>query len=224
MRSKRNLLEELGVACQPKDFCGMGFRYMEYFNLALLAKQRWQLIKNPSSLACQVIKCRYFPHTSLMKAKRDQNLHIYEVVYYGAVVSWCEVVFGGLVMANLLGYLYIICFLHLHLFFFLFLPHSLPADSLVFDLLTPCVVGICKKYKWVSMQIRPLLYYYCQWVVRVMIIYISFTKWSNNFFPNLLYLKHKNHLHYQKKERKNTKIMSINKCLWYENSPFSAIY
>lgn len=47
----------------------MGFRNMEAFNLALLARQGWQLITDPNYLLSRTLKAQYFPRTSFLKAK-----------------------------------------------------------------------------------------------------------------------------------------------------------
>ncbi|KAG7599040.1 Reverse transcriptase domain [Arabidopsis suecica] len=46
--------------CTPYSEGGLGFRTLEEFNLALLAKQLWRLIKFPNSLLSRVLRGRYY--------------------------------------------------------------------------------------------------------------------------------------------------------------------
>lgn len=48
----------------------MGFRNLKNFNLALLAKQNWRLIHDPTSVWAWVLKDQYFPHVSFLEAKK----------------------------------------------------------------------------------------------------------------------------------------------------------
>ena len=51
----------------------MGFRDLNAFNLAMLAKQAWRLIQNTHSLFHRVYKARYFPRSSFLKAELGPN-------------------------------------------------------------------------------------------------------------------------------------------------------
>ena len=54
--------------CQAKEAKGMGFKEIEKFNEALLAKQVWRMLKNPESLCHRVFKVRFFPDCSILEA------------------------------------------------------------------------------------------------------------------------------------------------------------
>ena len=71
-RRKRNWVawEEL---CLEKDQGGMGFRLLKDFNLAMLAKQGWNILKKPTSLIARLLKYRYYRNGELLKAKLGHN-------------------------------------------------------------------------------------------------------------------------------------------------------
>lgn len=47
---------------EPKAQGGLGFKDLEGFNLALLAKQGQRLLDNADSILAKVLKNRYYPH------------------------------------------------------------------------------------------------------------------------------------------------------------------
>jgi hypothetical protein len=55
--------------CIPKLKGGMGFRDLQNFNLALLAKQVWRLLCDPDSLCAKVLRAKYFPDGNILHAK-----------------------------------------------------------------------------------------------------------------------------------------------------------
>jgi hypothetical protein len=46
---------------KPKNEGGIGFRDLQLFNKALLARQGWRLLHQPSSLLCRVLRLNTFP-------------------------------------------------------------------------------------------------------------------------------------------------------------------
>ena len=59
--------------CKSKDRGGMGFRDLQAFNLAMLAKQGWRLLTNPDSLVARIYKAHYYPHGDVLRAKLGSN-------------------------------------------------------------------------------------------------------------------------------------------------------
>lgn len=59
--------------CKSKLNGGMGFRCLQQFNSALLAKQCWRLVQRPQSLVARVFKARYFPQSSFLNALVGSN-------------------------------------------------------------------------------------------------------------------------------------------------------
>ena len=62
--------------CEAKEVSGMGFKEIEKFNEALLAKQVWRMMHNPDSLCFRVFKARFFLNCSILDAK-DPNSSSY---------------------------------------------------------------------------------------------------------------------------------------------------
>ena len=59
--------------CKPKSLGGLGFRNLQAFNLALLAKQAWKILTNPSSLVAHILKAKYFPYCDVLNASLCSN-------------------------------------------------------------------------------------------------------------------------------------------------------
>ena len=54
--------------CTLKCFGGMGFKDLKVFNDALLGRQAWRLLREPSSLLARVMKAKYYPHCDFLEA------------------------------------------------------------------------------------------------------------------------------------------------------------
>ncbi|KAA3474616.1 reverse transcriptase [Gossypium australe] len=52
-----------------KEKGGMGFRDLNFFNIALLAKQGWRLLHNPNSLLARTLKAKYYKKSNFLKSK-----------------------------------------------------------------------------------------------------------------------------------------------------------
>jgi hypothetical protein len=62
-----------GKIVQPKYMGGLGFRDIEMFILALLARQAWRLLIRPQSICSQILKAVYFPSSELLNASIGNN-------------------------------------------------------------------------------------------------------------------------------------------------------
>ena len=59
--------------CSPKAEGGLGFKKLKEFNLALLAKQGWQLQHRHDTLVYRVLKAKYFSHCEFSQASLGNN-------------------------------------------------------------------------------------------------------------------------------------------------------
>jgi hypothetical protein len=51
---------------KPKGKGGLGFRDMNLFNQALLARMAWRLIQKPNTLCARTLKAKYYPHGNIL--------------------------------------------------------------------------------------------------------------------------------------------------------------
>jgi hypothetical protein len=56
-----------------KALGGMGFKDLHSFNLAMIAKQGWNIMTKPHSLVAKIYKARYFPNSSFFDSKLGHN-------------------------------------------------------------------------------------------------------------------------------------------------------
>lgn len=81
---KRMHWQEWWKMCLPKCKGGMGFRDLQSFNLAMLAKQVWRLLCEPESLCAKVLRARYYPDGKLLQAtNRNGSSYTWQSIIAG---------------------------------------------------------------------------------------------------------------------------------------------
>ncbi|KAM1247311.1 hypothetical protein ACFX13_044181 [Malus domestica] len=58
---------------ESKKVEGLGFRDLMGFNVAMLAKISWRVLRKPESMLSRVLKDKYFPNTSFLEASRQNK-------------------------------------------------------------------------------------------------------------------------------------------------------
>jgi hypothetical protein len=65
----------------------MSFRDIKKFNLAMLGKQGWHLMSNPSSLCARVLKGKYYPNGEFMTTNKNKHAsHTWRAILKGRSV------------------------------------------------------------------------------------------------------------------------------------------
>lgn len=59
--------------CLSKFQGGMGFKHLELYNLALLAKQWWRLLHDTQSLMYKVFKSKCFPYVGFLQSSLSRK-------------------------------------------------------------------------------------------------------------------------------------------------------
>lgn len=77
----------------PKYQGGLGFRDTEFFNLAMLAKQAWRLLRNPDSLSAKILRAVYYPDGNVLQS--DLGSHPSQV--WRAISAGLSVLKQGLI-------------------------------------------------------------------------------------------------------------------------------
>jgi hypothetical protein len=58
----------------PKSEGGLGYKDLHSFNIAMLAKQGWRLLTDPKLLCARVLKAKYYPDVSVLKAQPSRGM------------------------------------------------------------------------------------------------------------------------------------------------------
>ena len=66
--------------CRLKNLGGMGFKDLEKFNEAMLAKQVWRLLTNHTSLFYRVFSSKFFPNGSILDAKPSSGSYAWQSI------------------------------------------------------------------------------------------------------------------------------------------------
>jgi hypothetical protein len=78
---------------KPKHLGGLGFKDIELFNLALLAKQAWRLVQELKSLSARILKAVYYPNGEFLEV----DLRMASSKIWRSILDGREVLKQGLI-------------------------------------------------------------------------------------------------------------------------------
>jgi hypothetical protein len=81
------------LACSKK-IGGLGYKDLHSFNIAMLAKQAWRLLTDPSSLCARVLKAKYFPESNVLQATPKAGMSY----TWRSILKGIELLKEGLIM------------------------------------------------------------------------------------------------------------------------------
>ncbi|XP_021803280.1 uncharacterized protein LOC110747404 [Prunus avium] len=122
--------------CKAKKNGGLGFRDIQAFNQAMLAKLAWKIHTEPHSLIAQLLRAKYCTRKSVLEVYAGQ----------GSSYLWRSVIWGRGLMKNGLHWrigrgelvgVYVDRWLPTPTTFMVSSPPTMPINSKVCDLLTP---------------------------------------------------------------------------------------
>ena len=83
---------------------GMGYRDLECFNMAMLAKQGWRLVQNPDSLVARIFREKYYGGKSFLNSRLGPWPSYARRSIWNAKKCYKKVCFGGWEIENLLTF------------------------------------------------------------------------------------------------------------------------
>lgn len=67
---------------------GLRFRDLELFNQVLIAKQAWRVLRDPNSLASQILKGKYFPKVDFLQVTdKNKSTFPWKSLIWGKVIQ-----------------------------------------------------------------------------------------------------------------------------------------